>query len=217
MVNARPLSKKNNHSRPFAFDFRSNPFTIEYRPRHLIIIGNEMNRWIKRDSVILMRGPLYLPSISVDLSGRICKLWKPPFKDKLFPETYLELGTNSDPTIELAAIEIVSRRSCFTLIESNIFPIIDGIRMNGKKKFFTYQFLRQRNLKLIEEIYERIKSSSRLYRYFFFLAKRCQLIRQRSRWFAIQSRSIARKTGLFAPCNQEDYANSAVIFAAYQN
>lgn len=115
-----------------------------------------MNRWIKRDSVILMRGPLYLPSISVDLSGRICKLWKPPFKDKLFPETYLELGTNSDPTIELAAIEIVSRRSCFTLIESNIFPIIDGIRMNGKKKFFIYQFLRQRNLKLIEEIYERI-------------------------------------------------------------
>lgn len=156
MVNARPLSKKNNHSRPFAFDFRSNPFTIEYRPRHLIIIGNEMNRWIKRDSVILMRGPLYLPSISVDLSGRICKLWKPPFKDKLFPETYLELGTNSDPTIELAAIEIVSRRSCFTLIESNIFPIIDGIRMNGKKKFFIYQFLRQKNLKLIEEIYERI-------------------------------------------------------------
>lgn len=87
-----------------------------------------------------MRGPLYLPSISVDLSGRICKLWKPPFKDKLFPETYLDDGTNSDPTIELAAIEIVSRQSCFTLIESNIFPIIDGIRMNGKKSFLLINF-----------------------------------------------------------------------------
>lgn len=116
------FSKKNNHSLPFLhliFDRISYTNTTEYR--HLIIIGKRTIRnesmdktWLG-DAITRVSRPVIPPlDIGWSLRQRICKLWKPPFKDKLFPETYLELGgklwPRTLPIIELAAIEIVSRR-----------------------------------------------------------------------------------------------------------
>lgn len=114
MVNARPLLKKNNHSRPFAFDFRSNPFTIEYRPRHLIIIGNEMNRWIKRDSVILMRGPF--PRYRLISQAEYANYGNPPLRINYFPKLISNSGQTLTPQsnllpLKLYLADLVSRLS----------------------------------------------------------------------------------------------------------